>query len=104
MGLTAGVTVVTRYLRTAADPLYAAWVGVAARIEGGLALFALVLTPITAALVLAISLRRSWALRVVTLLWLALLLSAAVILPALDATFAQFMILRGAPQSVAGRE
>ena len=100
MGLTAGVTLVAKYFRTPADPLYAAWVGVAAGIQGWLALLAFLLTPLAAVLVLVISLRRAWALRVVTLLWLVLLVSAAVVLPALDATFAQFMILRGASQSV----
>ena len=100
MGVIAGVTLVTKYSRTPADPLYAAWVGVAAALQGWLVLLALLLTPIAAVLVLVISLCRAWRLRVVTLLWLVLLVSAAVVLPALDATFAQFMILRGASQSV----
>src|SRR5262245_60748417 len=100
MGVIAGVSLVTKYTRPPADPFYAAWIGVAAGIQVWLALLALPLTPIAAVLVLVISLRRAWRLRVVTLLWLVVLVSAAVVLPALDATFAQFMILRGASQSV----
>ena len=56
-------------------------------------MLAVLFTPVAAALVLVVSLLHRWRLRVVALLWLAVILAMAFMLPAMDRATGTLMLL-----------
>lgn len=67
-------------------------------VEGGQGMVGMLTAPLAAVLVLVISLRRRWRLRVLGLLWLLVTVAMGMTFPAIDAAMQGWMVLPGTDQ------
>ena len=89
----AGVSQVSRTFIHSTNTPAGAIAGSAASVALLFGMLAVLSTPVAAALVLVVSLLHRWRLRVVALLWLAVVLAMALMLPAMDRATGTLMLL-----------
>ncbi len=95
-GAAAAANLVVRAIVPSDSPARLAVLGAATGLEAVFSFPSFVLTPIAAVLALFISVRKRWSLRVIAVLWVVVIIAAAVMIPALQLTLRDFLVMKGA--------
>ncbi len=95
-GVAAAANLAVRAIVPSDSPTRFAALGVATGMQAIFSFPSFVLTPIAAFLTLFISIRARWSLRVIAVLCVVVLIAAAVMIPALQLTLRDFLVMEGA--------